>query len=425
MKKAVGIIITLIVILALGGAGYFWIVPSIMEGSSGAGTDIVYVQSVDEILNGFVFMSNRYSGVVETEEVVAVEADADKKIKTTFVKEGDEVKKGDKLFEYDIDEMQIQLDQDKLDVEQAKSEIKAYNAQIESLEKEKKTATTNRQLLLSNQIDAAKIDLKRAEYNQTTLENEIEKLERSIKNNVVKASVDGTVQSVNDPTLEGYVRIASNGDYRIKAVVSEENIYEFFEDEPILIRSRLDEEVTWTGLVTAIDTAKPINDTNMYGTETTTKYPVYISLDSTDGLLIGQHVTVEMLIDFGEEKDGLWLDEYYIADIDSKPYVWAEADNNTIEKRFVELGEYDENMFKYEILSGITEEDFIAFPEDRIVEGMKTTYNPEDVVYDYDFGDDFMGDFEGELDFEYEGEFAEENLGDVGAIEDEVVVPVG
>ncbi len=404
MKKVVGILITIVVIFAVGGAGYFFVIP-MLAGSGASNEDIVYVTSLNEILYGFSFSSNRYSGIIETQEVVPVDADADKKIKTTFVKEGDEVKKGDKLFEYDIEEMQIQLDQNRLDLEQTISQIKDYNDRIASLEKEKKNASSNKQLTLSNEIDAAKIELKKAEYSKTSLEKEIDKLEKSIKNNVVKSTVGGTVQSVNDPTVDGYVTIASNGDYRIKAVVSEENIYEFYEDEPILIRSRIDDELTWTGNVTSIDTAKPIIDNNSYGGDAATKYPVYISIDSTDGLLIGQHVTVEMNIDTGEEKEGIWLYDYYISDIDSDPYVWAESADGTIEKRSVELGEYDEEMMQYEILSGITEDDYLAFPETRLFEGMRTTYNAEDIMmYSDDLGD--MGDLGEDYGFEGEGEIA-------------------
>ncbi|MBQ3692957.1 MAG: hypothetical protein II931_06555, partial [Clostridia bacterium] len=55
--------------------------------------------------------------------------------------------------------------------------------------------------------------------------------------------------------------------------------------------------------------------------------------------------------------------------------VWKDSKNATIEKCYVELGEYDEDLGKYEITSGLTEDDIIAYPEDRVAEGMETTYN--------------------------------------------------
>ena len=38
----------------------------------------------------------------------------------------------------------------------------------------------------------------------------------------------------------------------------------------------------------------------------------------------------------------------------------AENAKGYIEKRKIELGEYDENMMRYQILSGLTEDDYIA-----------------------------------------------------------------
>lgn len=153
----------------------------------------------------------------------------------------------------------------------------------------------------------------------------------------------------------------------------------------MIIRSRVDDS-TWTGTVTKIDLEHPDNGNNndyyMSSGTTATKYPFYISLDSTDGLMLGQHVYVEADYGQGDVKEGLWLDEYYIMQEDDGAYVWAENAKGYIEKRKIELGEYDENMMRYQILSGLTEDDYIAYPEDRVKEGMKVTHNYEDVVID-------------------------------------------
>lgn len=406
-KKVVGIIIAIVVLLVIAGVSVTVILPmfsstseAIMDG------DIANVQQISVINGGFEFTSNRYSGVVETQELVSVDSDLEKKIKETFVQAGDDVKVGDKLFEYDVEEMQLQLDQSQLDLEQAQSEIKSYNTQIESLEKEKKNATTNQQLSLTNQIEALKLELKKANYLVETKEKEITKLENSIKNSVVKATVSGKIQTVNNDgmsTSSAYITIASNGDYRIKAMVSEENIAGLSEGDKVIVRSRVDDTMTWTGEISGIDTAKPTQETDVYGSVKTTKYPVYVALDSTDGMMIGQHVTVELDLT-SEKKAGLWLAEYYICDLEGSAFVWADNGEYALEKRSVELGAYDEEEMKYEILSGLTEEDYIAFPEDRLVEGMITVYN------------------EGYFDM-VEGEYADEmSVGIIGGADGPTVV---
>ena len=378
MKKFVKVIIVIAIVAAVGAAGWFYVYPKLTQGV-GFNDNIAYVTPVSDTNISTPFTGNRYSGVVESQEVINVDSDAEKKIKTVFVKSGDNVKKGDKLFEYDAEEMQFQLDQAKLDLERAQSEIKSYNDQISTLEKEKVNASKNRQLSLENQIEATKLALKKAEYDKDSLEKTIKKTENSIKNAVVKASVDGTIRSVDDPTAEAYITITSSGDLRVKASISEEHIGDFFVDENITIRSRTNEAVTWSGKVVSIDTAKPITSASTgLGLETTTKYPVYISLDSSEGLLIGQHITVEETVDSEEESGSgvLTLDSFYISDADSAPYVWVE-ENGVLAKRMVELGEYNEALDKYEISSGLDESDYIAFPEDRLFEGMETAHGFE------------------------------------------------
>lgn len=100
-------------------------------------------------------------------------------------------------------------------------------------------------------------------------------------------------------------------------------------------------------------------------------YPFYVNLDSSDGLMLGQHVYIEADEGQDEEKIGIWLNDYFIVDADTdSPYVWVAGDNNKLEKRSVVLGQYDENLAEYEIADGLTEKDKIAFPTETLKEGM-------------------------------------------------------
>lgn len=95
----------------------------------------------------------------------------------------------------------------------------------------------------------------------------------------------------------------------------------------VIIRSRLDENVTWKGTVDRIDWENRVenNNNNMYYYGSTdemtsiSKYPFYINLEDITGLILGQHVYIEP--DYGqeEEREGLWLPAYYINDITAAP----------------------------------------------------------------------------------------------------------
>ena len=106
---------------------------------------------------------------------------------------------------------------------------------------------------------------------------------------------------------------------------------------------------------------------------TSTSYPFYVELDSSEDLMLGQHVYIERDIGQDDQKDGLWLSDYYILDTDTnEPYVWAANDKNRLEKRYVTLGKHDDDLGEYEIVDGLTKKDAIAFPTDALEEGEKT-----------------------------------------------------
>ena len=83
--------------------------------------------------------------------------------------------------------------------------------------------------------------------------------------------------------------------------------------------------------------------------------PVHVNLDSSDGLMLGQHVYIELDEGQDDNKVGIWLNDYFIVDADTdSPYVWIADAGNKLVKRDVVLGQYDENLAEYEIADGLT-----------------------------------------------------------------------
>lgn len=105
-------------------------------------------------------------------------------------------------------------------------------------------------------------------------------------------------------------------------------------------------------------------------------YAFYVELENSDDLIFGQHVYMEEDTGDEEQKDGLWLEDYYIMqEDDGKAYVWMADKNNQLTKQEVTLGDYDEDEMKYEITDGLTEDDYITVPQDGIQEGAPVIYN--------------------------------------------------
>lgn len=436
MKKK-GIIILIVVLLVLAGAAgaiYY-----VLHNKKASNEELVYATKISDLNGGYDLTESRYMGTVESQEVKGVNRDSDKKVKELYVKEEDEVKAGDVLFEYDTESMELQLRQLELELTSINNNIATLNQQIASLTTEKAAAPAEEQLSYSAQIQNLQAQVNQANYDASAKQLEIDRQKLSMENTKVVAPMDGIIKTINennstsssdddssnsnsdngsDSTNNAYITIMAKGDYRIKATASELTVRSMSEGQSMIIRSRVDDS-TWTGTVTKIDLEHPDNGNNndyyMSSGTTATKYPFYISLDSTDGLMLGQHVYVEADYGQGDVKEGLWLDEYYIMQEDDGAYVWAENAKGYIEKRKVELGEYDENMMRYQILSGLTEDDYIAYPEDRVKEGMKVTHNYEDVMID-DTGDDGTIDDGSYDDGAYDDGYTDDGILDDGSI---------
>lgn len=357
-----------------------------------AGAAEAYTTSVAQLTGDLSGTVNRFAGIVEPQQTIKIQKASDRKIKEVFVKEGDTVSQGTPLFSYDTDETQMKLSEAELELERIANEISTLYEQIETLKKEKEKAPEGEVFSYTTQILTAQNDAKRAEYNQKSKTVETEQIRKSLENATVHSEIDGVVKSINDgsnPNMyssgddSSYMTILSNKEYRIKGTLNEQNMSAITVGLPILIHSRIDESLTWNGTVTEIDTENPVNpNSNSYmmmgnsDTQTTSSsYNFYVEIEDGAPLMLGQHVFMEPDMGQTTDKEGLWLSSFYLVIDGNDAYVWAAGKNDKLEKRKITTGEYDENMDEYEITSGLTAEDYIAFPEDTLSEGMPCIKN--------------------------------------------------
>lgn len=360
------------------------------RGGAASSEEFVYVSNVSTIVDrGSVGIQQRFSGVVEPQQTYEVTLQQDKTVKEVLVEKGQDVTIGTPLFTYDTEQAQSDLAQAELDLDRLKNDIVNLNEQISTLEKEKRSASEDEKLNYTTQIQTAQNDIKKTEYSIKSKNMEIEQLKNSIENATVVSEVSGVIKSINqsgsqtsyydDGSSNAFITILETGEYRVKGTVNEQNIYSVVEGQPVIIRSRVDDSV-WYGTMGAVDTENGQTGNedsyHYYGRSDSenqsSKYPFYVTLDYDDGLMLGQHVYIEMDMGQDDEKTGLWLPDYFICDIDTDPYVWADNGHGKLEKRSVVLGEYNMDLMEYEILDGLTLEDAITFPEDVLEEGMAT-----------------------------------------------------
>lgn len=355
-----------------------------------AGGSAVYVQSVETLMNlGGIAPGDRFGGMVVSENVTQIKKDSDKSVEELLVKEGDDVKEGQALFSYDTEELQLNLDKQKLEKEQLLASIENYKSQIETLEKAINTVDGTTKLRYTIEIQSTQVDLKEAEIKLKTKEAEVTKSENLLANATVVSPITGRIQSINESgtdqygNAQPYITIQQIGSYRVKGTIGELQRGALREGDRVKILSRTDDSALWAGTVTLVDYENPTqgSDNDRYyimssdDMTTASRYPFYVELDSTEGLMLGQHIYMELETD-GTEQEGVGISSAFICyEEDGTAYVWAEK-GKKLEKRTVTLGEYNAEAGVQWITDGLSGEDYIAYPDAELCQsGASTTHD--------------------------------------------------
>ena len=424
MKRGLAVFFVLLLAGAAGAGTYYQFIYQREEGTdssrvSSDSEDAIYVDSVSMLagLGSGTGIIMRYAGAVEPQRTWDAKVENDRKIAQTYVREGDTVRQGDKLFTYDISEYEDKLEQEQIDIERLQNEITSANASMANLQKQQAKASGDEALTLTNELLTLQNQIKQCEFDIRSKQLNISNYEQTIDNADVVSELDGVIKSVKDPSSDSgsyvygmssdnsnvYITVMEVGSYRVKGSVNEQNISSIYEGQRMLIYSRVDSSVYWRGAISEIDTDKGDtgNSDNYYGYgmgmdtgTSSTKYPFYVELDSSDGLLLGQHVYMEPDQGQASGREGIWLDDYYfVTEDDGSAWIWAASSSNRLEKRAVVLGEYEENLGVWQVLEGLDAEDYVTTPSDGLAEGMPVNYvDYSEATFDNPFGQDDQGD---------------------------------
>lgn len=422
MKKRVLIVGGILIAVGIaGGAGWRYYSEHV---SITTNDDVAYVSKVSEIVGTTTGVTNRFAGVVEPQQTVKVELESGRTVKEVYVEVGDVVKSGQLLFEYDLSSIEEDIQEAQLELDRLKNEALSLTEQISTLEKEKKKASTDNQLSYTIEIETNKMNLKQNEYNQKSKQAELEKLQNALGNTEVRSDIEGVIQKIDTSKMESddsesmnysynsyddessnaFITILSTGAYRVKGSINEQTM-QLYEGDSVIVYSRVDETKMWKGVISTIDrdnsTSNNSNSSYYYygmssdSLTSSSSYPFYVELEESDELMLGQHVYIEQDNGQAEQKTGLWLSEFYIADLyEDTPYVWAVDSQGKLEKREVVLGAYDAGLAEYEILEGLALTDSIAFPTEELEEGMKTADSSTRPEIEEDYDSDYDGDFD-------------------------------
>ena len=266
-KKSVGILIGVAAVAAvLGGTGYYFrddirqMIPIFDDGSS---EDKVYVEKVSRIMNQYAGVSNRYNGVVETQDSYEVNVDSSRTISEIKVEVGDEVEEGQTLVTYDTSDLTMKIEQAKLELEGIQNEIDNYNKQIDTLTKEMEKVEESERYDYTTQIQNIQNSIAQKQFDMESKKLEISKEQKQVSSSSVVSKVAGVVKEINEKGVDSngnsapFMTILQTGEYRIKGSIDEQNVWMLSEGQEVVIRSRVDSTKTWSGTIGKIDTESP------------------------------------------------------------------------------------------------------------------------------------------------------------------------
>lgn len=439
-------------VIIIGAISYF-MVKNINSGDEGK----AYVESVRVVagLGSANGINNRYTGEVEAQDSWKITLQSDMSVEKCYVAVGDEVKKGDKLFSYNTEELTLSKEKKELEVETLENENTQLNKDIKSYQEDLKSAGASEKIELQTQILTAQTTIKKNEYSIKSGKEEIKTLESNIKDATVKSKMDGVVKSINasvgagdgddtdagmteDTSTDGstYMTILAVGDYRIKGTISETNIWSIEEGDPVIVRSRVD-DTTWKGTISKVKTDTTSDETDsessdenmmdygmddMSGSESASTYNFYVELDDDEGLMMGQHVFIELDYGQDETEEGIWIPSVYVRVDGDNYYVWVSNKRDRLEKKKIEVGEYNEDLDEYQVLSGLDENDYIACDAENLKENMKTTKVDSEADSTGEYYDEEPSDDELYMDEEYDdADFSDEEYIDEDYSEEDLM----
>ena len=269
--------------------------------------------------------NNYYAGVIEPQQTSDVNKDPDRTVSTVYVKVGDTVKKGDKLFEYDSNETANKLAKAKIEYEGIQNDIAECDTGISQLSRQRSEAEDEAAKAdFTTQIQAQESSKSQLQLSLKIKQVEIDNLQKNLDNSVVNAPIDGIIKQVNNTGSDkddsassssggAFITVLMNGAYRVKGQVDETNVRSLESGMNVVIHSRIDKDQTWKGTISKVDTSTNTDNGSGNhggntadvgsGDNTASKYNFYVTLDSSEGLLLGEHVFIEPVTENEAQND--------------------------------------------------------------------------------------------------------------------------
>ena len=233
-----------------------------------------------------------------------------------------------------------------------------------------------------DKVTSLQMDQKKARLQLDTLQYEM-------NNGVVLCKVDGVVKTLNDPetvvgTNDPAIIVSGGGGYFVTGALSESELTTMHVGDEVDIMS-WESYQNYKG--TIVEISQFPGDSNRYyhysqGNSNTSLYPFTVAIGEDAVLREGETVNITYTPP-REGMKGIYIQKMFIRTENGQSYVYAEDENHLLEKRPIVTGGTLWGTYM-EVLSGLTEEDHVAFPYGKDVKpGAEAKESSLDALYAY------------------------------------------
>ncbi|HDR4571398.1 MULTISPECIES: efflux RND transporter periplasmic adaptor subunit [Bacillus cereus group] len=325
------------------------------------------------------------AGQVKPGNIESFYADPTKgKVKDIAVKEGQEVEKGTKLFSYDNEEINLQIQQAELEQKMATMRYDQTQKKIDSLKKEIKKAKDSgagKEVTepMEEQVSELELQQKTADLEKEKGKLQVEELQKKQKELTIYSNFAGVVQKLDKDAAQSssqamggqgkaFLQIASKEPFQIQGTLTELQKSQIQKDQTFTVTAKANSKKKWTGKIIEVSefpTSAEMAQAAGAGeaTQNMSQYTYKASLDSQDGLSPGYHVSLQVNL---ENKKMIAVPSKSIVEKGDDAFVYVE-EKGKLRKQNVKKGSTDGDWT--EVLEGVTV-------------GQKVVKNPSDKVYD-------------------------------------------
>ncbi|HEX6593422.1 MAG TPA: efflux RND transporter periplasmic adaptor subunit [Bacillota bacterium] len=291
-----------------------------------------------------------------------------------FVKEGDSVKKGTKLFRYENNELTLEKKQNEL-------QIKLLDLELDSVRKKQKNIDVQMKKNKDDEFLQEEYDQIKLQEKQLTIEREQADIQKEMINQqmndlVVTSDIKGTVITLNkdvSPSSDSFeqqplMRIGSLNKLVIEGLISEYDTLKIKEGQSVTVTSDALPDQSWAGTVNFISYVQEDEEAmEVSGGESSgVQYPIEVVVEDDLDIKPGFQMVLEIKI------------EQYEADVIPLTAIEQDGDDNfvyVIEDGVAKRTEVDVGTISdedIEIKDGLTKQDkVIVNPSDHISDGME------------------------------------------------------